>query len=87
MEESEGAGSDVVVDVDCIRGYVCSLCPLGRRLSAYIAVIDRQTMTPMIEVRWNLPTALWTPLTEQRSAERYHLEVRARCGSAARREL
>jgi hypothetical protein len=38
MVESEGAGSDVVDDVDCIRGYVCSLCPRvtsGRRLSAY----------------------------------------------------
>jgi len=31
-----GAGSDVVVDVDFIRDYVCSLCPRvasGRRLS------------------------------------------------------
>ena len=33
-----GGGLDVVDDVDCIRGYVCSLCPRvtsGRRLSAY----------------------------------------------------
>jgi hypothetical protein len=38
MEESEGAGSDDVDDVDCIRAYVCSLCPhmaSARRLSAY----------------------------------------------------
>ena len=38
MEEWEGAGSDVVDDVDCIRGYVCNLCPRvasGRLLSAY----------------------------------------------------
>jgi hypothetical protein len=33
-----GAGSDVVDDVDCIRAYVCYLCPRvasARRLSAY----------------------------------------------------
>ena len=35
MMESEGAGSD---DVDCIRDYVCSLCPRlasGDQSSAY----------------------------------------------------
>ena len=38
MEESEREGSDVDDDVDCIRGYVCNLCPRvasGRLLSAY----------------------------------------------------
>jgi hypothetical protein len=45
MAESEGAGSD---DVDCIRDYVCYLCPRvasGRLLSAY--VIDAANMTAM----------------------------------------
>ncbi len=40
MEESEGVGSD---DVDCIRDYVCSLCPRvasARLLSAYAALKD-----------------------------------------------
>ena len=27
MEEWEGAGLDVVDDVDCMRGYVFNLCP------------------------------------------------------------
>jgi hypothetical protein len=46
MEESEGVGSD---DVDCIRDYVCSLCPRvasARLLSAYLLCV-KVARTPL----------------------------------------
>ena len=52
MEESEGAGSD---DVDCIRDYVCYLCPRvasGRLLSAYAAMRRTQSREHQFQASW-----------------------------------
>ena len=48
MEESEGAGLDVVDDVDCIRDYVCYLCPAWPPIERLPLPEDGEAINPRV---------------------------------------